>query len=132
MVFFTPGCFTGHHYFYPVLAENEVNPLLPALMRALILTIIFEYPVLLLFIRREPLKLLVYTILINSFTNPLLNYLWLFHFHSLWPLEAGVIFLETLLIHLLTGVSMRYAFFCSICANGISFLAGMFVDFPVT
>ena len=101
-----------------------MNPLLPALASALILTIATEYLVLLILIRNQPGMLLLYAILINGVTNPLLNYVYLFHYPILWPLEAGVILTETLLISLLIRIGCRYAFFCSVCANTVSILAG--------
>ena len=104
-----------------------MNPLLPALLMALILTIFAEYLVLLLLIRMNWHILLLYAILINSFTNPLLNYIYLFVYPSIWPLEVGVVLIEAVLIHLLTRVSWRYALVCSVCANSVSILTGRFL-----
>jgi hypothetical protein len=104
-----------------------VNPLLPALGMALFLTILAEYLVMLLMIHINWRILLLYTILINCFTNPLLNYIYLFISPSIWPLEVGVVLVEAPLIHLLTRVSWRYALVCSLCANIVSFLTGKFL-----
>jgi hypothetical protein len=104
-----------------------MNSLLPALALALFLTIVTEYGVFLLLIRINWRVLLLYSILVNGCTNPLLNYTYLFVFPSIWPLELAVILIEAILIHLLTRVSRRYALFCSICANGISILTGTYL-----
>ncbi len=103
-----------------------MNQLLLSLVSALIGTIITEYLVLVLLIRKEFLKLFVYTILINGITNPLMNYGLIFLDIHLIPLEAGVILAEMILIWMLTGVGMRYAGFCSLCVNGVSVLTGLF------
>jgi hypothetical protein len=104
-----------------------MNSLLPALGMALILTILAEYLVLLLLIRMNWRILLLYAILINSITNPLLNYTYLFVYPSIWPLEVGVVLIEAVLIHLLTRVSWRYALVCSVCANSVSILSARFL-----
>lgn len=101
-----------------------MNTLLQALTIALIITILTEYAVLLLLIRKNFLHLLLYTILMNGVTNPLLNYLYLFVYPSLVPLELGVIMVETLLIYVLVTISLKYAFLCSLCANCISIISG--------
>ncbi len=104
-----------------------MNSLLPALGSALILTILTEYLVLFIMIRMNWQILFLYTILINCFTNPLLNYFYLFISPSIWLLEIGVVLIETPLIHHLTRVNWRYSLICSICANIVSFLTGSFL-----
>ena len=104
-----------------------MNPLLPALITTLTVTIFTEFAVFLLIIRKNYSHLLLYAILINGFTNPLLNYLYLFEYPSLMPLEIGVVLIETILIHLLIRVSWRSAFVCSLCANTISLISGSFL-----
>jgi len=94
---------------------------------ALFLTILTEYAVLLILIRRNWKILLVYAILINCFTNPLLNFMYLFISPSIWPLEGGVIVIEAVLLHLLTREIWINALICSTCANGASILTGRFL-----
>ncbi|WP_319578559.1 hypothetical protein [uncultured Methanospirillum sp.] len=103
-----------------------MNHLLLSLVSALIGTIITEYLVLLLLIRRDPLNLFVYTVHINAVTNPLMNYGFIVLDIQLIPLEAGVILAEIILICQLAGIGMRYAGICSLCANGVSVLTGLF------
>ncbi len=55
-----------------------------------------------------------------------MNYGFIFLDIQLIPLEAAVILVEMILIHQLVGVSMRYAGICSLCANGVSVLTGLF------
>jgi len=68
---------------------------------ALLLTILTEYAVYLLILRRDPLQLLLYSILINSFTNPLFNYIYNYQLHELYPLEMVVVLMESMFIVLL-------------------------------
>lgn len=58
---------------------------------ALVITIITEFAVYLAFIRKEPIKLLLFSILINSFTNPLINYFYNFKSNELYTLEILVV-----------------------------------------
>lgn len=103
-----------------------MNFLLYALIWALICTITIEYGVFLVLIREKPGLLFFYTILINGITNPLLNYLFLFHCPVLWLLEAVVILIESILLHLLTGIGWRKAVVCSVCANCASIIIEKF------
>ncbi|HWQ68263.1 MAG TPA: hypothetical protein VN372_15520 [Methanospirillum sp.] len=101
-----------------------MTSLLPALILALFLTIISEWAIFSLIYRHSPAMLLVYAILINSFTNPLMNGIYLITDQSLLYLETLVILVETLLIWLLIRGTWRSALFCSLCANVISVIAG--------
>jgi hypothetical protein len=95
------------------------------LVVALILTILIEYIVYLIFISKEPMKLFLYSVLINSFTNPLFNYLLDFRFHELYYLEILVAIVESILIMLLMEISYPKALFVSITANLASLLIGL-------
>jgi hypothetical protein len=55
---------------------------LQSLAFALLITILSEYAVYLIIIRDDLQKLIICSILINSFTNPLFNYLYNYEFHS--------------------------------------------------
>ncbi|PWR72730.1 hypothetical protein [Methanospirillum lacunae] len=88
-------------------------------------TILSEYVALILLIRKEPLNLFIYTVLINGVTNPLLNYCYLILDIPLILLETGVVCTEMILIYLLAKVDLRYAGICSVCANGFSTLTGL-------
>ena len=106
-----------------------MNLLLLALISALVITIIIEYPILILFIRKDKGVILFYTILINGLTNPLLNYFIIFAGYNILFLEAGVVMIETILIALLTRTGMRRSLYCSLCANGTSYLTGKILVF---
>ncbi len=100
---------------------------LSSLAVALLLTILTEYAVYLLLLHESPQKLLLYSILINSFTNPLFNYLYNFEFHQLYPLEMGVALTEGFLIMLLLKVSYPRALLVSFAANLASLAIGLLV-----
>jgi branched-subunit amino acid ABC-type transport system permease component len=100
---------------------------LHSLAVALLLTILTEYAVYLLILRRDPLQLLLYSILINSFTNPLFNYLYNYQLHELYPLEMAVVLVESMLIVLLVEVSLPKALLISLTANLASLLVGLLI-----
>jgi len=96
-----------------------------SLVAALLLTILVEYAVLLLLVRKDPLQLLLYSVLINSFTNPLFNYLYNYELHQLYPLEMMVVLVEGILIALLMQVSYARALLISLAVNAASLLVGL-------
>jgi hypothetical protein len=100
---------------------------LSSLAAALLLTILTEFAVYLLLLRESPQKLLLYSILINSFTNPLFNYLYNFEIHQLYPLEMGVALIESFLIMLLAEVSYPRALLVSLAANLASLAVGLLI-----
>jgi len=97
------------------------------LMVALILTIFIEFLVYLFCIKKDPKVLLLYCILINSFTNPLFNYLYIYELHEFYLLEIAIIMVEGVLIGLLAEVSYSRAITFSVAANLASFIIGTFV-----
>jgi hypothetical protein len=97
------------------------------LMAALILTISVEFLIFLFGIKKDPKKLLLYCILINSFTNPLFNYLYIYELHELYLLEIAIIMVEGVLIGLLAEVSLFRAIAVSVAANLASFIIGTLV-----
>ena len=96
-----------------------------SLAAALVLTILAEYAVFLLLTRKDPLQLLFYSVLINSFTNPLFNYIYNYELNQLFPLEMAVVLMEGILIALLMQVSYTRALLISLAANAASLLAGL-------
>jgi hypothetical protein len=70
--------------------------------------------------------LLLYCILINSFTNPLFNYFYVYDFHEFYILEIAIIAMEGVLIGLLAEVSYSRAIAVSVAANLASFIVGTF------
>ncbi len=100
---------------------------LQSLAFALLLTILTEYAVYLLIVRRDPFQLLLYSVLINSFTNPLFNYLYNYQFHDLYPLEMATVLVESILIALLMEVRFPKALLISLTANLASLLVGLLI-----
>ena len=92
-----------------------------------ILTLLVEFLVMWIFLRKEPWKLLLYSLLINSLTLPLATYSYLYLFPNLPITEIGVILIETVLLKLLLGISLRRAFTISIVANLVTMTLGVFI-----
>ena len=100
---------------------------LQSLAFALLLTILTEYAVYLLIVRRDPFQLLLYSVLINSFTNPLFNYLYNYQLRELYPLEMATALVESILIAFLMEVSLPKALLISLTANLASLLVGLLI-----
>lgn len=94
------------------------------LILALVLTILIEFFIYCLILRREFLMLFVYSALINSVTNPLLNLGAMFGF-SLILLEILVFVSEIFLIKPLMKISFKKAAAISLIANLASLLIGL-------
>ncbi len=97
-----------------------------SLAEALVLTILSEFAVYLALVKRNWRELLAYSVLINSFTNPLLNYVYIFELHNLYLLEVAIILIESLLIAALMEMRYPKALALSSAANLASFLSGLF------
>ena len=101
-------------------------------LKALILTIVIEYIIYLIILRRNPLRLFLYALLINGFTQPLAYYLFgvltadilpenYNHFNIYFVLiEVSVIIVESFLILLLMKLSYIKSFTISVIANLIT------------
>lgn len=98
-----------------------------SLASALIFTIAIEFGVWLLIIRRDPLKLLWYSILINSFTNPLMNYIYNYEMRQLFILELSVAAVEAILIKYLLELGYKEALILAFAGNMASLLIGLLV-----
>lgn len=94
---------------------------------ALTITIFAEFAVYLAFIRSDPAKILLFSILINSFTNPLMNYLYNFEFNELYMLEVLVTLVESILIMLLMEMRYPKSLLISLVANLTSLIIGLIV-----
>ena len=86
----------------------------------LILTILVEFIIYWFIIKKKLSKLFVNSILINSFTLPLANYIYIYHLHNFFIIEILVIFIEILLIYLLFDIMFKKALFLSFVANIVS------------
>lgn len=96
-----------------------------------IITIFVEFIIIWLFIRREPAKLLFYSLLINSITLPLATYSYLYIFPNLILTEAGVILAETVLLKLILNISYRQSLIISAVANITSAMLGIIILSPI-
>ncbi|MFH1607689.1 MAG: hypothetical protein ABIA78_01000 [archaeon] len=95
---------------------------------SIIPTIIIEFIVYSLFIRKEYLKLLSYAVLINVFTWPLAH-LFIGNLISFFYIEFFVFLIEFPLIMLLFRIKWWKALIISFVANLITMLIGLFLGF---
>jgi len=105
----------------------------------LLLTILLEFGVYSIFIRKNYKKNLLYSMFINGITNPLANMFWFLSMNlQTWQFPRGllliiieviVILVEIPLIILLTKQKLWKAIVISIIANIISFILGFFIIF---
>ena len=92
-----------------------------------ILTIFIEFLIIWLFIRKEPLKLLFYSFLINSITLPLATFSYLYLYHSFFLTETTVFLVETVLLKLLLDIDYPWALSISLAANIVTALVGLYI-----
>lgn len=96
------------------------------LLKFAFLTMLLELPFFLIFWRNEGLgQAILFCILLNGFTNPILNVVLLNSNTSVYWLELTVFFTEALIAWRLFRPSMRKAMLFSALANGFSFGAGL-------
>jgi hypothetical protein len=92
-----------------------------------ILTILIEFVVIWLIIRKDTSKLLAYSILINSITLPLATYSYIYIYHNFLLTELVVMIIESLLLMLLLNIKYSKALIISITANIITGLVGYLI-----
>ena len=92
----------------------------------MIFTILIEFFIYSIIIRKEFRKLFLYSLLINSFTNPLAN---LFFNGTNWFLfiEIAVFIVEIFLIKYLLKINYWKAILISFVANLITSMVGLFL-----
>jgi hypothetical protein len=100
------------------------------LFAILIITIIIEFLIYLLFIKKQYKKLLIYSILINSFTNPLANLFFSLNY-NIFIIELFVFLIEVVLIKYLFNLRLKKSIIISFLANLISFLIGIILSFII-
>lgn len=98
-----------------------------SLALALVYTIAIEFAVWFVLIRRDPLKLLWYSILVNSFTNPLFNYVYNYETDRLLLLELAVAAVEAILIKSLLEIGYKKAIILALAGNIASLLIGLVI-----
>lgn len=91
----------------------------------LLATIAAEVLILWLLTRKPPLKVLVYSILINSLTQPIATYVYARLPGLLWVIELGVVLVESALIMLLFQLKYWRALRFSFLANVATALLGV-------
>lgn len=104
---------------------QESMSFIHSLAFALVFTIAIEFAVWYAAVRREPLKLLWYSFLINSLTNPLLNYVYNYELHQLYLLELAAAAVEVILIKHLLEIGYKKALALALVGNLCSFLIGL-------
>jgi hypothetical protein len=92
-----------------------------------VLTVTVEALVWWIILKSKPGELVFYSILINSLTLPLAQYLYLYFLENLLLIEALVVLLESFLIYLLLSVTPRRALYLAVVANLSSILVGLVV-----
>jgi hypothetical protein len=97
-----------------------------ALWTYLGLTILFELPIFLLFWRKEGwLQAVLFCILVNGLTNPLLNLILLNSNVHVLVLEGCVVVVEMLIAMAVYKARLPKAFLFSLSANGFSYGLGV-------
>lgn len=91
------------------------------------LTIIVEFSILWIFIKKENPELFLYSILINSFTLPLATYSYQNLLNNIYIIELLVILIESFLIMILLQIKYKKAVLISIIANTITALIGFLI-----
>jgi hypothetical protein len=96
---------------------------------ALIVTILVEFVVYFVFIRKKPLKLFLYSALINSFTLPIATYGYQNILNNLLVVETLVFLAEIPLIKLLLEIKYSKSLLLSFVANFATSLIGLIFYF---
>ena len=96
-----------------------------SLVVAWILTIFIEFVIIWSFQRKEPLKLLFYSFLVNSFTLPLASYAYFYICSNLVMVEVLVVIIEVVFLKYLLNVGNKRAILISFAANLCTILAGI-------
>jgi hypothetical protein len=92
----------------------------------LLLTILFELPIFLLFWHKEGWwQAILFCVLLNGFTNPLINLAIQELGWNVYVLEVAVVATEMLAAMLLLRARFSKALMFSVCANAFSYSLGM-------
>jgi len=97
------------------------------LVYALLTTVTLEFLVIWIFLRDQPAKILIYTILINCFTLPLATYAYYYVVLNLLLVEFLVILTESFLIMLLFNIKYPRALLISLVVNVFTALVGVYL-----
>jgi hypothetical protein len=94
-----------------------------------ILTVTLEFFIILIFIKDQPLKILVYSILINSVTLPIATYSYNYIFTNFLLIETVVFLAESVLLMLLLKIKYPKALLISLTANFVTAIVGLFLSY---
>jgi|GEM_PF-597410 hypothetical protein len=92
-----------------------------------ILTLIIEFAILWLFIRKEPFKLFSVSLLINSVTLPLATLSYQYLFFNLLLTETIVWLSESIFLKILLEIDYKKALIISLVANLVTSVLGLFI-----
>jgi hypothetical protein len=95
---------------------------------SLLITIVVEFIVTLILIRKDWKKIFWYNLLINCATQPPANFLYNFAQGNFYLLEIIVILVETWLIGKLYELTWKRALLISFCANGLTALIAIIIN----
>jgi predicted neutral ceramidase superfamily lipid hydrolase len=96
-----------------------------SLVIAWILTISIEFIIIWVFEKKEPLKLLFYSFLVNSITLPLASYTYFHIYPNLIMVEGLVVIIEGVFLKYLLNIDYKRAILLSFTANLSTFLVGV-------
>ncbi len=95
-----------------------------------VLTVTLEALVWYVILKKNAIKLVFYSVLINSLTLPLAQYLYLYFLDNLLVTEVLVVLVEVPLLYLLLRVTPRQALYLAVSANLVSGLVGLLLFSP--
>jgi len=87
---------------------------------SLIITIIIEFGIIWIFVRKDISKLFLYAVLINAFTLPIATFSYQNLINNFYLIETLIIFTESILIMLLLKTKYSKALLISFVANFIT------------
>jgi hypothetical protein len=120
-----PSAGPGRNRFCAVPTQVAATGRMTIYILTLLATVAAEFLILWLLTRQPPLRVLVYSILINSMTQPIATYIYMNLHGLLWVVEFGVVLVESALIMLLFRLKYRRALFFSVAANSATTLLGV-------
>lgn len=94
---------------------------------SLIITIVVEFFVIWIFVKRDTSKLFLYAVLINSFTLPLATFFYQNLINNFYLIETLVVSAESILIMLLLKTKYPKALLISFVANFITAMISFFL-----
>lgn len=92
---------------------------------SLIATIVIEWGIICIIIRKNILKLFFYAVLINSFTLPIATFFYQNIIDDFYLIEGLVIFTESILIMLLLEIKYSKALLISFLANFVTAMVSL-------